>query len=279
MDRQSRSNSRPSRRQFDSARFSGVGRAVAVILALGGFAFAAIWVMQSKIAPPKALCSILIDRTGSTQTQKTNALYRHLALETLYACESRGALTTISVAGDFPNFSPATFNFNYPKNAGFYTIKLRSEKQKARAKISEIMKLSNNSSTLGSDIVSAVQWASQTEASLASGLSHPKKYLVILSDGMQNSPGDTVQMLSSVTADPRLLEQTALSQAPNIELQGTYVSFYGVDSGHLLATSQTLPKWFEVEVQMFWSDLISARGGKLCNYKPSEVSRLLVAGC
>jgi hypothetical protein len=119
----------------------------------------------------------------------------------------------------------------------------------------------------GSDIVTAIDLASQDLNSLANKDSIEEKYLVILTDGYQTGPAISMKRTfkdEDVPTKELLDKVTGYSLIP--DLNGTRVSFVGVGGG-VTSTKDQVPEWYEAKVSAFWQEFVEAGGGRLCAYR------------
>ena len=252
---------------------------VAAIVAVAGVA---LLMIATKGGSNQAICSLVIDRTSSTEHPLTTANYRFLADETVKECVAQNGTLTIWVASPLgPKYRPSGPFALYGQGKS-EPIRRRARQRAvslAYAAINHDLKIRGSSKSSGSNIAATIAEASRTEAQQAVQLGSKNNYMVVLSDGMQLATGESVTSLASPASNPQVLV-TNVNLVNSFQLQGTQVFFYGADGPNTAHSGHQLPPWFLTKVSIFWQDLIASNKGMLCSYQ-SHQSRgsVIVPSC
>lgn len=221
----------------------------------------------------RAACALVVDRTGSSMDPKTRSSYEARAFATIEGCRDiQSRMVVYYFDNEDAKLQPASKSQPFTLYRPLSRRESTGEKvvtaaiTKARASVSAVFSRESGKGR-GSDIVTAIDLASQDLNSLARRDSVEEKYLVVLTDGYQS--GSAVHMKRAFTdesVDPKelLAKVEQFSLIP--ELRGTNVSFVGVGGG-VASDKEQVPEWYEAKVEQFWSAFVTAGGGRLCAYR------------
>jgi hypothetical protein len=228
--------------------------------------------VTTKSGSNQSICTLVIDRTSSTEHPLTTANYRFLADETVKECSAQNGTLTIWVASPLgPKYKPSGpfALYGKGKNKPIRNRARQRAESLAYAAISRDLKIIGSSKSSGSNIAATIAQASRTEAQQAVQFGSKNNYLVVLSDGMQLASGESVTSLASPASDPYTLV-TAVNLVNDFQLKGTKVFIYGADGPNTSASGHQLPPWFVKKVGIFWQDLIASNKGMLCAYQTNQ---------
>lgn len=272
-----RRNRRRRRGSVSPALVVGIVVAALAVVGLVVWGFSSI-----KPGSQKALCSLLLDRTSSAQGSQTTGLYSKIATDAVSECAQLDGTMTIwsfggqsgrnEVLGTFPLYGVGT-------NSPVRNRSRENEVTAANRAINTALHQGGSDPSKGSDIVSAVNQAASTMTVQSQRTGTKAKYMVVLTDGMQLADGVSVDSLSSVTQDPKLLVADAERVNPQFDLSGVNVSFLGVSSGKTNTGGKQVPVWFEQKVRQFWTGLVDDGHGKVCAYQADQASGSVLLGC
>jgi hypothetical protein len=238
---------------------------VALLVAL------AMWPKSGEVQ--RAACALIVDRTGSSMDPKTRSSYESRAFATIEGCrEIKSRMVVFYFDSESAKLQPASesqpFTLFRPETRRESTGTKIVSSAMARARESVTNVFSQDSGRgRGSDIVTAIDLASQDLNSLANKDSVEEKYLVILTDGYQTGPAISMKGTFKDEDVPtkELLDKVRdYSLIP--DLNGTRVSFVGVGGG-VTSTKDQVPEWYEAKVSAFWQEFVEAGGGRLCAYR------------
>jgi len=262
------------RRRRSSRRSSFKVSPVTALFVASALVVAGVWtqIITTKGGSNEAICSLIIDRTSSTEQLSVTSNYRFLADETVRECSDQNGTLTIWVASPLgPKYVPSGPFALYGAGKSM-PIRIRDrqrEMQLAFKAINRDLKIKGSNKSQGSNIVATIAEASSTEAQQAIQYGSKNNYMIILSDGLQLATGESVTSLASPTSDPQTLV-TTVKEFNTFQMEGTKVFFYGPDGPSSLTTGHLLPPWFVAKVRIFWQDLITGNKGVLCAYKTHQ---------
>ncbi len=229
----------------------------------------------------EAVCALVIDRTTSDNNIQYQENFKRLADETLTSCAEISATLDVwtidqngmsgSLHGQFPLFGSSV-------SGPLRATQLKKNLTEAKNAISSIFRDQAQTNIGDSNIIGVLHDAASTAKSQAPSKG-TKKYLVVLTDGIQITSDLTVGSLNSLSADPNQLATSAKLLIPGLNFSGINTTFYGVNSGEVGSTSQQLPLWFELKVRQFWNDVISQNGGRLCQYQTDQAQSAILQNC
>ena len=277
-----RKKSKRGRRRRSGGAPSWLLAATIAVLALAAIGGLVALTMTTKPGSQKALCALIIDRTNSVNSTQTSSLYSRIASGAVQECSNLdGTLTVWSIgqggaqsvmAGKFPLVGVG-------RNGPVRDRSKADNMAAANHAVSTVIHSGAGGGSGGSNIVATMNEAAATMEAQARGSGGIDKYMLVLTDGMQLSDGVSVESLSSITQDPKLLVAQAERVNPQFQLSGVNVSFIGVSSGEVASNGQKLPKWFEQKVRIFWGDLVTDGHGKVCSYQSDQSPGNIVLNC
>ena len=279
-DRRRKRRGRRRPRRGSSFRISPVASAIAAtFLAVAGVV---ALIVTTKSGSNQSICSLVIDRTSSTEHPLVTANYRFLANETVRECSAQNGTITIWVASPLgPKYIPAgPFPlYGVGKSKPIRDRDRLRQLKLAYAAVSRDLAIDGSSKSGGSNLVATIAQASRTEAQQAVQFGSSNNFMVILSDGMQLATGESVTSLASPSSNPQTLV-TAVKLVNNFQMQGTKVFFYGADGPNTSTSGHQLPPWFITKVGIFWQDLITSNKATLCEYQTHQsVGSVIVPSC
>lgn len=273
------SKKRRKRKRRKSSR-STAGRkfllaALLVVLLAGGF-IAWVATRPETGEQQQAVCTLVIDRTSSFQDKTIDARHRAMASAAVDGCRKRNARLSVfyfdqstqklvalsdkNGDGEFALWLPKGQKASVQQNQLDATIE--NAKQAVDSAFDK-----GSGDARGSDIVTAVQAATVDLNTRAREDGVKSRYLIVLSDGLQTSEGLSVQDLATPEAPVQPLVDRVGSLGLTPKLDGVSVNFIGVRSG-VAGDGSQLPQFFEAKVQDFWTGVVKAGGGSLCQYVP-----------
>jgi hypothetical protein len=238
-----------------------VGAGAALVAAALGYLFLA----PAHGETQRAVCTLLVDRTGSSLDARTEASYRALASRVVQGCRERKStllvyyfnnqdakLIPASDAQPFKLFRPPTHRTSIGE------ADVKKEMASADAAISDIFEAPASTGGHGSDVVTALQQAAQNLQLVAGERSVSNKYLVVITDGYQTGADLGLRGLHArgTSVQAAVAEAKSLGLVP--ALQGVDVAFAGVNGG--IAATHASPE-LEGYVRSFWTRLVEQGGG------------------
>ena len=223
-----------------------------------------------KSGKEEAVCALVIDRTSSVSGSSTVNSYRELADRTINGCSQQNAglyIYAFDQAGSKVQLiTGKPFDLWGVGNKSSIRNASRAEQIGRAQKAVSVALASRADAARGSDIVTAVKTASENLNNDALSLGVKQKYLVVLTDGIQSSDDISLAGLNSGSASvtPIVNRVRELGLLPSLD--GTKVSFAGVQSGVNTKTGEQLPQLFEAKVKDFWTTLVHEGNGHLCTY-------------
>ena len=245
--------------------------------------FIAYSIFHHSPKPTPAVCAIVVDRTPSAASTAIEAQYTELADVAIRNCASRNAPVAVWQVSSSPSATSILdrFTWTVPNGGG-------SQQYLAHWKSKEISQYTIElNSQLGAPVVGGAGGSdidgivNQAISSLqqANGATNVKRYLVVLTDGMQETSDVSVESLgSSILSSPTDLVKQTMAVYPAFDLQGVNASFYGVDGTEIASNGKPFPHWFEKKIQQYWTDLFSSNGGTVCTYQDNQSNSNVLCG-
>lgn len=217
----------------------------------------------------QAVCALLIDRTGSTESELSGDRYRAFADKTLQGCREKQAALylfwfdqtehKLVLANDHP------YELWAPKAR---TDRVRAqgldeELQAADKAIGDLFAKLPPSPSRRTDLLTALDGTAAALQQAATRAGVDEKYIVILSDGLQLSDAVNVETLTTPTTPVKPLVDRATSLSLVPPLEGVHVALAGVRGGVSQSGTQLLT-FFDAKVEEFWRAVVAAGGGELC---------------
>jgi hypothetical protein len=249
--------------------YVGIAVGVLVIAAIFGYLF-----FRPKDGEEQgAACAILVDRTGSSVNEVTQASYVKQARQMVDACRELRASFSVyyfdNQNAKLQKASDEPFELWRPetRRKSIGEEQVAEEKDEAVAAVESVFDTDADASAggHGSDIVTALSLASQSLQQQAAVEEVEETYLVVLTDGYQTGELGMRQAFKDPDAKVGpLLERTEeLSLIP--QLTGVAVSFGGVGGG-VASDKAQIPAWYEALVKEYWTQLVEAGAGRMCVY-------------
>lgn len=255
--------------------------AIAAALVIGGlFAW---WVLtqESSVPEAKSVCTLIIDRTGSSDTPAVRDNYANAVEATVKGCRDKAAVLSIySVDGTSgrSEIIGNPYEFFDPDQAKDPLLEAQLDSLAEKATTTAIDAINAPAgSGGGSEILSAMEQAAKASVAAYGQLGVPQ-FLVVLTDGLQNSPDAGVNIgeviNGQLSPDDLVAEVDRVGLTPT-SLNGFLVSMVGVLAGEGAGGKPLTPE-SEKLIQQFWTTTIDGVGGNLCYYG-KQVSVLPVA--
>ena len=223
----------------------------------------------------RAVCTLLVDRTGSSLDARTEASYRALASRVVQGCRDRqSTLLVYYFNNQDAKLIPASDNqpfkrFRPPTHrSSIGEADVKKEMARANGAISDVFDSPASAGGHGSDVVTALQQAAQNLQLVAGERSISNKYLVVITDGYQTGTQLGLRGLHARGTSVQAAVATAKRLGLVPSLQGVDVAFAGVNGG--IAATNASPE-LEEYVRSFWTRLVEQGGGGMCMYNLDPV--------
>ena len=268
------------KKRIPPAIWIGLGSILALALAVGAF----LYFRPASGGEAKALCYLLIDRTSSASSDEFKAQQQAAADAAVAGCAEQQALLLIAVfdqsgpsitpQGSFPLFPEESRNATQQERA------VDAQRQAAEEQIQQIFDPITVQEQRGTDAVSALRSASDELAQSARDVPADRRYLIVLSDGIQMSPAVSVEtFLGQFDVDAEVAKLEGLDLLP--ALDGAKVIFVGpgnpLGDGGLSEPDPVLVDQLSKNIRDFWAKVVERGGGVPCRYE--ETSTLLPGDC
>lgn len=256
-----------------------LGAAVALVLVGVGLWF--LILKGDPVESPKASCVILVDRTRSSDDLDMLDRYGRAGESAIDGCADKHANLSIYYFSNEdskllapPDNQPFALHRTKPKVPGKGKKELEGRMDSAKGTLSTVLNTPSGYGRL-SDIVKAVDLASQELQGMRKQEKDVPGYLLVLTDGVQNSGSvDLRSWMKGSNPDVTSLIGALQSSSELADLEDVSVSFVGVGDGNKLSNSQ------ENAIKSFWNAFVEKSGGKMCAYLPSTTkANDLPRGC
>lgn len=232
-------------------------------------------------------CALVIDHSKSVSNPYMAKELEALAKSAVSECATHGAgrLTIVQVSSNGAS-SPSgivdnksfILNINGQDQTALSSTQALGVSHAVEA-ISQLFQSPVNTASSGSDILGAVSLAGGTLNQQTSG-TQLTKYLVVLTDGLQDTSDISVSDLSAADSGQAMVTKTA-QLYPDIRsaVSGSKVSFYGVGGNQYDSTGRKYSQLFESLIRSYWLKLVQENGGAVCAYSSSQVVGDVVLNC
>lgn len=242
--------------------------ALVVVLLLGGVGYL-LNRSPLKGEEQAAVCALLVDRTGSTESELNGKSYRALATKAIDGCrEARASLflfwfdqteQKLVLANDEP------YLLWEPKRRTqrIRASELEDELAAANGAVDELFDTLPPAASRRSDILTALGGTADTVRQAADRAGVEDRFVIVLSDGIQLSDAVTVEALTTPASPVAPLVKRAADLRLIPALDDIHVDFAGVNGG-VSQDGKPLTTFFDAKVEEFWSAVVAAGGGELC---------------
>jgi len=239
---------------------------------------------ESVVPEAGAICTLVIDRTGSSDTESVRENYLVAADKAVKGCrENAGVLSIYSIDGASGRSTlvggPYEFFDEEETKDAVAQRTFADREAEALAQATTLIGQEAGSGG-GSEILSALEETAKATNSAYADNAAPK-YLIILTDGLQNSPtrGITISGLvdGTQTVDELLAETETAGMAPS-SLSGTCVNMVGVLAGEGIG-GVPLDSAAEREIQQYWRTVLTGAGATLSYYGSEPLVLPAKQGC
>lgn len=261
---------------------------LAVVVLFAGVGFGLYWWIkhQPKMTWVKADCALVVDRSLSASNPAVVSEYESLAKSAVKECAQHGANLTIvqvssyGASGSSQIVSNKTFVLNQNGLDQFSNQEVQSlGKSHADQAINSLFGSPITGQSSGSDIVGAINQAGSTLLDQTTG-AKLAKYLVVLTDGLQDTADISVGSLSLTDGGQALVNKTnELYPGLGAGLAGANVSFYGVGGKQFDSNGQAYSQLFQTMIRSYWLKLVQENGGAVCAYSTSQVVGNVLLNC
>jgi hypothetical protein len=246
-----------------------IGGTVAAVLSLGAF-FVFVFTRDTSGESQQAVCGLVIDRTGSVSNETTLTQYRQMASRAVDGCRENRARLNVYY---FDQSNQKLILAGPPHNLWLPEGDRREQQEedlavvteRAQAEVADVFERPPGEAR-SSDVLTALGEAADDVSSQARADGVDERYVVMVTDGLQNSSDVAVEDLTGeeVSTEPMVERARELGLiAPGLD--GVQVDFVGVRSGQSI-DGQQLPEWFEAKVEDFWRQVVEDGGGSVCRY-------------
>lgn len=241
-----------------------------IVLAAAGFTYYVV-TQESSVPEAKAVCTLVIDRTGSSESEAIKENYLAAATDTIQGCrKDAGVLSIYSIDGTSGRSElvgePAKFFDADQKKDVLLAQQLDDLEEQANATVEEVLSVEATSGG-GSEILSALEETAKASNASYGDLSVPQ-YMVILTDGLQNSPQGGVSvrdLIAGTVSVEDLVTQVGQAGMEPLSLSRFLVNMVGVQAGEGL-NGAPIPPEIETRIESFWTTIFENAGAELCFY-------------
>lgn len=259
-----------------------------IALLVAGAVFGVVYfavLKGEKTEKAEAACVILIDRTGSVDSPQQADRYIKAGDRAINTCRARKADVSVYY---FDNHSakllaesddqPIPLYLQKPELTGQSKQELQDRVDIAQGVIRTAMSHKPGAGRY-TDILTTLNLASEELRSMASSAGVKDRYLLLVSDGVQNDGKVTMRPWNKdvPAGAAEGLVQTAEDYNRVPDVSGIDFTFVGVGDGVGPNGTQRSSE-MEDAISGFWHQVIKLGGGKLCQYLPSNTTDKSIPG-